>query len=98
MRRALDAVTSSFILPTNGFASAGIIPLIDSALWPLSVDTNFTESPGSIFTSAGSNTISPSAPLFSILTSTSAAVATPATLVRSAIVASVITLRIVVLR
>ncbi len=85
---------SSPFLPTNGVTSAGDIPLIDSALWPLSVATNLTVSPGSIFTSAGWNTISPSVPLFSILTSTSAAAAAPAMVIRTAIVASVITLRI----
>src|SRR4051812_39219294 len=55
------------------------MPLMDSALWPLSVDTNLTVSPGAIFTKAGSNTITaPSPPLLRSLTSTSAARAPPA--------------------
>src|SRR5689334_23396652 len=62
-----------------------------STLFPYT--TLFRSSPGSIFTSAGSNTISPSAPLLSILTSTSAARVMLA-LNSSANAASDITLRI----
>ena len=49
-----------------------------SALWPLSVDKNFTMSPDAIFTKAGANTIvPPSVPLLRSLTSTSAARTVP---------------------
>src|SRR3954454_8690612 len=89
--------TSAPSLPRNGDASAGSMPLMVSALWPLSVATNFTVSPGATFISAGSNTIAPSAPLFNILTSTSAAKAPPAMVTRTAAVASIIILRVVVL-
>ena len=57
-----------FILPLNAAAPAGVIPVMLSALWFLSVGTKVTVSPGAIFTSAGSNTIMPTLPLLSILT------------------------------
>jgi hypothetical protein len=40
-------------------APSGNMPLTDSALCPLSAATNFTVSPGAIFTKDGSNTIIP---------------------------------------
>ena len=59
--------------PLNSVPPSGNMPLITSALWPLSVGMKVTVSPGAIFRPAGSNTMGPSAPLFSILTSKSAA-------------------------
>src|SRR5690606_12745368 len=54
------------------------MPLIDSALWPLSVATNLIVSPASTLRKSGSNTIAPFSPLLSIFTSCSAAPAVPA--------------------
>ena len=45
------------------------MPSIPSALWPLSVEMKVTVSPTAAFTKAGSNTMAPSVPLFSIVTS-----------------------------
>src|SRR6478735_4510133 len=69
---------SSLTLPVKALPASGSIVSIVSTLCPLSDAMNFTVSPGLIFTNAGSKTMTPSAPLLSIFTSTSAAPAAPA--------------------
>src|SRR5947207_2379015 len=54
----------------NGVAPAGMIDAMDSALCDAFVGTKLTESPGITLTKAGSKTIAPAAPEFSIFTVT----------------------------
>src|SRR5690606_24218346 len=61
-------VICSFILPLKASAPSGIIPLMDSASWPLSVGTKVTVSPGSAWMKSGWNTMAPFSPLLSICT------------------------------